>query len=106
MLNGTAMRSAIREETSVPEIKGSAPNCSATGSQVDVVRKRKPNFLIASEEPFQSCQPIKMMSTTTASAIVSVSNSNALSPKRDGEAILACAERSSNATDAATAITF
>src|SRR5947199_4738871 len=85
-------------------MKGSAPNCSATGSQVDVTRKSKPNFSIATEDPIQSCQPIRIISTTTASAIASVSHSNALSPKRDGDAMRAWTERSSTAIDAATAI--
>src|SRR4029450_93729 len=76
-------------------MNGSAPNCSATGSQVDVVRKWKPNFLSASEDPSQSCHPIKITNTTTASAIPSVSHSNALSPKRDGGAIARMAARGS-----------
>src|SRR5207247_5703400 len=69
---------------------------SATGFQVEVVRKWNPNFRIASEDPFHSCQPIKMTSTTTTNAITSVSHSNALSPKREGGAMRARVERSSN----------
>src|SRR5262245_25637124 len=72
-------------------MKGSAPNCSATGSQVDVVRKCTPNFFMASKDPAQSSQPTKIMSSTTANAIASVSHSNALSPNRDGGDICACA---------------
>src|ERR1700693_298077 len=70
-------------------MKGKAPNCSATGSHVEVVRNRKPNFWIASDEPRASCHPIKKTSKMTTSAIPSVSHSKALSPNRDGGAILA-----------------
>src|SRR5205814_6277754 len=104
MRNGTAMINAIAEETSVPQINGSAPNCSATGSHVDVVRKRKPNFLMASEDPIHNSHPIKMTSTTTADAIARVSHSNALSPNRDGGAILSRAELSATETEAVNAI--
>ena len=104
MPKGTAISNAMREETSVPYMNGNAPNCSATGSHVDVTRKWKPNFLIATDDPIQSCQPIRIISTTTAIAMASVSHSNALSPKRDGDTILSWTERSSTAIDAATAI--
>jgi len=33
MLSGTAITSAMTEETTVPKINGNAPNCSLTGSQ-------------------------------------------------------------------------
>src|SRR5438309_11834711 len=89
--NGTAINSAIREETSVPYINGRAPNWSATGSHVDVTRKWNPNFLIASTDPCHSSQPIRITSTTTVSAMANVSHSNALSPKREGRAIAAAA---------------
>ena len=49
--------------------------------------KMNPNFWTASKDPRQSCQPVRMMSRTTASAIARVSHSNALSPKREGGAI-------------------
>src|SRR5262249_36036417 len=91
--NGTAIRSAIREETNVPYMNGNAPNSSATGSQVDVTRNRTPNFFMASRDPLQSSQPTKTMSNTTANAIASVSHSNALSPNRDGGDIRACEGR-------------
>ena len=48
------MTSASSEETRVPKISGKAPNCSATGSQVLVVTKSRPNLPIASREPIQS----------------------------------------------------
>ena len=41
----------MSEETSVPKISGKAPNSSATGSQVLVVTKSKPNRPIASRAP-------------------------------------------------------
>src|ERR1700720_1183739 len=47
---------------------------------------------MASDEPRASCQPTRKTSATTASAIASVSHSNALSPKRDGGFILAATE--------------
>src|SRR5437667_5717534 len=78
-------------------MNGSAPNCSATGSQVDVARKWNPNLLIAREEPFANCQPTRNTSAATASAIASVKYSNALSPKRDGGDIRATTEGSASA---------
>ena len=57
MPNGTAINSAIREETSVPYINGRAPNWSATGSQVDVTRKWNPNFLMAPDRPDPQLPP-------------------------------------------------
>src|SRR4051812_12408359 len=65
-------------------MNGSAPNCSATGSHVDVVRKLRPNFCVASEAPRASCQPIRNTSTTTVNAMARVSHSNALSANGDG----------------------
>src|SRR6266850_4071963 len=85
-------------------MNGSAPNCSATGSHVDVVRKWKPNFLMASEDPTHNSHPIRMTSTTTADAIASVSHSNARSPNRDGGAMRCCAGLSVIGTEAANAI--
>src|SRR5512140_2188394 len=43
-LSGTAISKARKEETRVPKRKGSAPNCSRTGSQVPVTRNEVPNF--------------------------------------------------------------
>ena len=48
------MTRARIEEARVPKISGNAPNSSATGSQVLVVTKLKPNCAIASREPSQS----------------------------------------------------
>src|SRR5215470_2273706 len=106
MPKGTAMSKARKDETSVPYMNGNAPNCSATGSHVEAVRKWNPNFLMASVHPCHSCHPVKIIRTTTVSAIASVSHSNAWSPSRDGAPILVCAEGSSIAMDAATAIQF
>src|SRR5437667_11882032 len=75
-------------------MNGSAPNCSATGSHVDVMRKLNPNFWIASEEPRASCQPMRTISKTTANAIVSVSHLKASSPNRDGGVMRSRTERS------------
>src|SRR5437016_3987707 len=70
-------------------MNGSAPKFSATGSHVDAVTKRIPNFPIAAAEPRASCQPTKKTSATTASAIASVSKPKTLSPTRDGGGIRA-----------------
>ncbi len=48
---GTAMVNAMAAEIRVPKISGSAPNCSATGSQTLVVTKERPYRWIASAEP-------------------------------------------------------
>src|SRR6266513_682303 len=70
-------------------MNGSAPKFSATGSQVDPVTNRNPNFSTAAAEPRASCQPTKKTSATTASAIASVSKPKILSPTRDGRGIRA-----------------
>ena len=59
---------------------------------------------MASEDPIHNSHPIKMTSTTTADAIARVSHSNALSPNRDGGAILSRAELSATETEAVNAI--
>ena len=62
---------------------------------------------MASDDPRQSCQPVRMTSTTTAIAIVNVSHSNALSPKREGGAIARATDRgSSGATAGGMAISM
>ena len=43
-LTGTAIRSAIRDVTSVPYIITSAPNCSMGGFHSAVQRNDRPNF--------------------------------------------------------------
>jgi hypothetical protein len=47
---------------------------------------------MASADPCHNCQPIKITSTSTVSAMANVSHSNALSPKREGRVIAAAAE--------------
>ena len=48
--SGTAMINATIEVTNVPMINGNAPNYCATGSQLDVVMKSRPNFWRESAE--------------------------------------------------------
>ena len=50
MDSGTAIISAITDETTVPYINGSAPNCPLIGSQVRLVKKSNPNSRIESIE--------------------------------------------------------
>ena len=52
----------------MPKMNGSAPNCSATGSQVAVVTKSKPERPIASRAPLQSSSTRKPSRTGIASA--------------------------------------
>src|SRR5262245_45070239 len=85
-------------------MKGSAPKSSATGSQVELVKKLKPNLRTASIESRASCQPTKKTSNTTAAAIAMVSHSNARSPKRDGGAITSDTRRSTAGMSATSAI--
>ena len=49
-LRGSAKINPSREETTVPQIMGRAPNCSATGSHVDDVMNPKPNFAMERRE--------------------------------------------------------
>ncbi len=72
--SGTAMSRARNDETRVPTMSGSAPNCSATGSQVLLVAKPNPNRSIASREPSQSSSTRNPSSSGTARA-ASVSRS-------------------------------
>jgi len=41
---GVAISSATIDEYSVPQMNGSAPNSPATGSQISVRQKDRPNF--------------------------------------------------------------
>src|SRR5207237_9677067 len=65
MPKGTAISNAMREETSVPYMNGNAPNCSATGSHVDVTRKCKENLLSSNDDTIQSRQQYYLRSTPT-----------------------------------------
>src|ERR1035441_2902554 len=58
MLMGTAMSRAMADETSVPKMNGTAPNCSLTGSQSLLTRKCQPNFCSAIFRHFLSCKRI------------------------------------------------
>src|ERR1700726_423281 len=95
ILNGTAITSAIKDETAVPKINGNAPKCSVTGSQVEVTRKWNPNFSMASDEPRANCQPTRNTNNTTTSAMVSAKASKALSPNLEGGFIFAATAPSS-----------
>ena len=66
-LTGTAISSAMTEETAVPYIKGSAPNCSATGSHRSPHRNDAPNFSKVSVELLA----ISIIIKTTSPAMVS-----------------------------------
>src|SRR5437773_12180887 len=80
MLSGTAMNSAVADETSVPKMNGSAPNCSFTGSHLELMRKRAPNFWRARWDPRQSSIPIRTIKANTDNAISNVSHLKARSP--------------------------
>ena len=80
MLSGTAISSAINEETSVPKMNGSAPKLSLTGSHSELVRNRQPNFASAKCEPFANSSPITMMSAKIDSAMSSASDLKMRSP--------------------------
>ena len=51
--SGTAIRSAIRDETRVPKINGSAPNSSVTGFQRELVKNFQAEFLQRKVRAFQ-----------------------------------------------------
>ena len=84
MLSGTAMSSAMSEETTVPKINGSAPNCSCTGSHSTESRKLKPNFCAPAREPCQSSQPTSTTSTTSEQRHREREPAKSASPQRDG----------------------
>src|SRR5436190_2346173 len=80
MLSGTAITSAIAEETSVPKMNGQAPNCSVTGSQLERVTKLQPNLRNARWDPLANSQPMMTIKANTVSAINSVSHLKTRSP--------------------------
>lgn len=53
-LKGTAMIRARNDDTRVPKIKGRAPNTSATGSHVELVKKPTPKMSLESADPIKS----------------------------------------------------
>ena len=82
MLMGTAMSSAMTEDTSVPKINGSAPNCSLTGSQSAADQKMPAEFVQRElSSRWRSSKPMSAMSTKMESAMSSVSHLKARSPK-------------------------
>ena len=78
--SGTAITSAMSEETSVPKMSGKAPNCSATGSQVLVVTKPNPNLAIASRDPVHSSYTRNASNTGIVTAPSVRMNLNTRSP--------------------------
>src|SRR5581483_2791083 len=71
MAKGTAITNAIREETTVPKIKGKAPNEPETGSHSLAKKKWMPNLCQASAERCINSARINptMPSTTKAASI-------------------------------------
>ncbi len=59
---------ARRDEYSVPQMNGSAPNSPATGSQIFPVQNRKPNLAIERFEVRYSSQKMPATSRTTRNA--------------------------------------
>ena len=68
MPSGTAIRSASSDESKVPYTNGSAPNCSATGSQVEDTKNRQPKARIAGQEAWTIATTIARTSSTSVSA--------------------------------------
>ena len=66
--SGTAITSAISEDSSVPKISGSAPNLPATGSHSLVVTNWSPKVEMARREPCQSSKTRNISSVGIASA--------------------------------------
>ena len=77
---GVAMRSARIDEYSVPQMNGSAPNSPATGSQVSVRQKLRPNFWIESIDCRVSSNPMAQTMSTRTSANAPVPMRNPRSP--------------------------
>src|SRR5712664_2554873 len=65
---GVEMRIARKEEYSVPQRNGSAPNCPATGSQVLVRQNDRPNSRIDREECVTRITAIPATTAGTARA--------------------------------------
>ena len=68
------------DEYSVPQMNGDAPNSPATGSQVEVLQKFRPNFWIESIDWRDSSKPIARTIRTSASANTPVPTRNPMSP--------------------------
>lgn len=80
MLTGSDSRRASIEETTVPNIKGSAPNCSVTGFQSEEKMKPNPNISLLSEESLYISRAMNMTNADTISANISVIFSKIMSP--------------------------
>src|ERR1700676_353003 len=63
-------------------MKGSAPNCSKTGSQTEVRKNAKPNLCRARTEPCQSSKTKRMVMSTTETANTNVISRAISSPSR------------------------
>src|SRR3972149_9445936 len=68
MLRGSEMTSARKEETIVPNTKGSAPYSSRTGSQLLSAKNVHPNFSIATSAPRYISYPISTTRRRTPAA--------------------------------------
>src|SRR5947207_9644527 len=64
---GVAMSSASTDEYSVPQMNGSAPNSPATGSQISVSQKLRPNLRIDAIDSTASTAPMVQTMATTRS---------------------------------------
>src|SRR5919201_45695 len=68
MPRGTAISSASSDDTTVPYTNGRTPNRSATGSHVEVTRRRQPNSCIAPSAVRSISTTIAATSTTSVKA--------------------------------------
>src|SRR5271167_2750095 len=80
--SGTAISRASAEVTSVPKMKGSAPNSPELGSQTRVAKKAKPNLWRARIEPCQSSKTKSKVTSTTEAANKNVMSRTISSPSR------------------------
>src|SRR5438445_2884755 len=68
MLSGTAITSDTPAVTSVPYMKGRAPNCSKMGSQTEVRKKLKPNLWRGRTDPCHNSRTRSKVTSTTEAA--------------------------------------
>src|SRR2546422_1938199 len=80
--SGTARSSASSDDTSVPKMNGRAPNCSATGSQFDVVMNAQPNRRSEGQAACAITAAMPATSTSGARPAALVISRNPRSPKR------------------------
>src|SRR5881396_1314541 len=81
-LIGTDISSAMTADTTVPYMKGSAPNCSATGSQTERDKNPNPNLAIGRLEFLAISTIIKTARPAMRTAKEPVINLNNGSPMR------------------------